>query len=51
MRKIIIYIIILVQIMFIIPIIFTKKFEVKETVSETNSVNLEVIENNYNYKE
>lgn len=52
MRKIFIYLIILIQIIFLIPIIFTKKFNVEETDAKIeNNVNeQEIIENNYDYK-
>lgn len=51
MRKLFLYLIILIQIIFLIPILFTKKFEIKETIAETqNNVIQQVIENNYDYK-
>lgn len=55
MRKLFLYLIILIQMIFLIPIIFTKKFEVKQTSSNAeNSIenNLEnnVTENDYDYK-
>ncbi len=51
MRKIFLYLIILIQIIFLIPILFTKRFEVKETVAKTeNNVEEQIIENNYDYK-
>lgn len=52
MRKIFIYLIILIQIIFLIPIIFTKKFNVEETDAKIeNNVNeQEIIESNYDYK-
>lgn len=52
MRKLILYLIILIQIIFLIPILFTKRFEIKETIAETeNSVGEQAIENNYDYKQ
>lgn len=51
MRKLILYLIILIQIIFLIPILFTKKFEAKEIISKTeNNIENQVIENNYDYK-
>ena len=51
MRKLILYLIILIQIIFLIPILFTKKFEVKEVISKTeNNIENQIIENNYDYK-
>lgn len=52
MRKIFIYLIILIQIIFLIPIIFTKKFNIEETDAriENNVTEKEIIENNYDYK-
>lgn len=52
MKKFFIYIIILIQIIFLIPILFTKKFKVEETDAkiENNSIGQEIIENNYDYK-
>ena len=52
MRKIFIYLIILIQIIFLIPILFTKKFNVEETdvKIENNVSEQEIIENNYDYK-
>lgn len=51
MRKLILYLILLIQIIFLIPILFTKKFEIKEASAETNNNVVEqVIENNYDYK-
>lgn len=54
MRKIFLYLIIFIQIIFLIPILFTKKFEVKETTTQIEN-NIEnsmeqIIENNYDYK-
>lgn len=48
MKKIFIYIIILIQIVFLIPILFTRRFESKEVGSKTENT---VIENNYDYKQ
>lgn len=52
MRKIFIYLIILIQIIFLIPILFTKRFNAEETDAkvENNVVGQEIIENNYDYK-
>lgn len=55
LRKILLYLIILIQIMFLIPILFTKRFDSKETVSENNENNntntiSQVVDNNYDYK-
>lgn len=52
MRKIFIYLIILIQIIFLIPILFTKRFNVEETDAkiENNIVGQEIVENNYDYK-
>lgn len=52
MKKILIYLIILIQIIFLIPILFTKKFNIKETDAkiENNVMGQEIIENNYDYK-
>ncbi len=51
MRKLFLYLIILIQIIFLIPILFTKRFEIKETNAPTeNSVLEQVVENNYDYK-
>lgn len=51
MRKLVLYLIILIQIIFLIPILFTKKFEIKETVAKTeNNIENPVVENNYDYK-
>lgn len=52
MRKLFIYLIIIIQIMFLIPIIFTKRFNTEQASAgtEQNNVNSEVSENNYDYK-
>lgn len=52
MRKIIIYLIILIQIIFLVPILFTKRFNIEETNAkiENNVVSQEIVENNYDYK-
>ena len=52
MRKIFIYLIILIQIIFLIPILFTKRFNIEETNAkiENNVISQEIIENNYDYK-
>lgn len=52
MRKVFLYLIIVIQIMFLIPILFTRKFDSKEAVAEgKNKVETEVVENNYDYKD
>lgn len=48
MKKIFIYIIILIQIVFLIPILFTRRFESKEVVTKTENT---IVENNYDYKQ
>lgn len=52
MRKIFLYLIIFIQIVFLIPILFTKKFETKETTipEVENNVTERIAENNYDYK-
>lgn len=55
MRKILLYLIVLIQIIFLIPILFTKKFDSKETSVENKEKNIvndisQIIENNYDYK-
>lgn len=51
MRKLVLYLIILIQIIFLIPILFTKRFEIKETVAKTEkTIEQQVVENNYDYK-
>ncbi len=51
MRKIFLYLIIFIQIVFLIPILFTKKFETKETITEVkNDITEQIVENNYDYK-
>lgn len=54
MRKMIIAIILLVQIIFLIPVLFTKNFEARQVISKTENVKNEVSEENspkveYNY--
>lgn len=55
MRKLFLYLIILIQIIFLIPILFTGKFNIEETIAkvEENTVennNVNNNDNNYNYK-
>lgn len=55
LRKILLYLIILIQIMFLIPIMFTKKFDTRETIVENKENNItntvsQVVDNNYDYK-
>lgn len=55
LRKILLYLIVLIQIMFLIPILFTKKFDARETSAKNNENNTnnsvnEIVENNYDYK-
>lgn len=52
MRKIFIYIIILIQIIFLIPIIFTTRFKTNETIAsvEQNNIQEKYVQNNYDYK-
>ena len=51
MRKIFLYLIIFIQIVFLIPILFTKKFETKEIFTKVkNNVTEQIAENNYDYK-
>ncbi len=52
MRKIFLYLIIFIQIIFLIPILFTKKFESNETIAEAENNNIEeqIVENDYDYK-
>ncbi len=52
MRKLLLYLILFVQIIFLIPILFTKKFDAKETAVETKNEVVEetIVENNYDYK-
>lgn len=49
MRKVILWIILLVQIIFLIPILFTKGFETRQVVSNTQE-NVVVIDTSYDYK-
>ena len=52
MRKIIIITILLIQILFLVPILFTQKFETKQTSIEENVVNNEneTLDTSYDYK-
>ncbi len=55
LRKILLYLIVLIQIMFLIPILFTKKFDTRETIAENKDNNItntvsQLVENNYDYK-
>lgn len=51
LKKLLLYLIILIQIIFLIPILFTKRFESKEVVTRTeNKIEEGIIENNYDYK-
>ncbi len=52
MRKVIIYLILFIQVIFLIPILFTRKFEVQQTTAETENVVVEeeVVQNDYDYK-
>lgn len=51
-RKLLLYLIIFIQIIFLIPILFTKRFNIEEIVARTEN-NIEeqaIVENNYDYK-
>lgn len=52
MRKIIIYIIVVIQIMFLIPIIFTTRFKINQTNAniEQNYIQQNQVKSNYDYK-
>ena len=50
MRKLFLYIIILIQIIFLIPVLFTKSFTSKEIGVETNSIEVKEV-NDYDYKQ
>lgn len=51
LKKLFLYIIILIQIIFLIPILFTKKFESKVVISEPeNNVEVQVVKKDYDYK-
>lgn len=52
MRKIFLYLIIFIQIIFLIPILFTKKFDTSTIDSkiQNNTNELKIVENNYDYK-
>lgn len=51
MKKIVVYIIILIQTIFLIPILFTKRLETKKVSTQNNEINSNIVENNYDYKQ
>lgn len=50
-KKILLYFIILIQIIFLIPILFTRRFETKDVSIQNNEINNTIVENNYDYKQ
>ena len=50
MRKLFLYLIIIIQIMFLIPVLFTKSFTSKEIAVEANNIEVKEI-NSYDYKQ
>lgn len=52
MRKVLLYLIVFIQIVFLIPVLFTKRFNTEQAVATTeNNIEEQVmVENNYDYK-